>query len=248
MNLTPHPGGMTRHAPTYRWVTLMALLALAIPVTASAGGFSYKFKLYDAGGKEAGSARATLTTGPSGMLYKSALVKSETLGVFMTHHAMKSNWNLERFKRRPPAVGARTFYALFRKGAKLSAKEQTGADRMKVTPLGVPAETLVVDTRDPSDYVLLLERYGGAGGKVFLSDGGGAAEASVADGGTVTHRVGSHSVSFTAKKVSLGAHPGLVLYRNGDLAGVLVRNVLALVDSHAKEIEAGDVPDGAPAP
>lgn len=239
--MTRHCGmGMARHAPTHRWVMLTALAILLFPALASAGGFSYKFKLYDAGGKEAGSARATLTTGPSGMLYKSALVKSDTLGVFMTHHAMSSGWTTERFKRRPPSVGARTFYALFRKGQKLSAKEQTGTDKMRVSATGASADTLVVDTRDPSDYLLLLERYGGGGGKVFLSDGGGSAEGNVTDGGTVQHRVGKQTATFTSKKVSLGSQSGLVLYRNGVVAGVLVRNVLALVDSQAKEIEGGD--------
>jgi len=221
-------------------------VVLVVPALASAAGFSYKFKLYDAGGKEAGSARATLTTGPSGMLYKSALVKSDTLGVFMTHHAMSASWTLERFKRRPPSVGARSFYALFRKGQKLSAKEQNGTDKLRISATGATADTLVVDTRDPSDYLLLLERYGGGGGKVFLSDGGGSAEGSVSDGGSIQHRVGKQTATFTAKKVSLGSQSGLVLYRNGEVAGVLVRNVLALVDSHAREIEGGDAATPAP--
>jgi len=220
-----------------------SLLAVAVVLLWSAvasAEFSYKFKLFDASGKEAGKARATLVHGPSGMLYKSALVQSDTLGVFMTHHAMQGNWTLERFKRRPPGVGARTFYALFRKGGKLSAKEQTGADKLKISPTGATADSLVVDTRDPSDYLLLLERYGGGGGKVFLSDGGGVGEGSVADGGAVTRAVGKQSVSFTAKKVSLGSQSALVVYRNGELAGVVVRNVLALLDSVVKELEGGE--------
>ena len=236
------PTPLPRRGRGETWsLALLALVVLLVPAVATAD-FSYKFKLYDAAGKEAGKARATLTHGPSGMLYKSALVQSDALGVFMTHHAMQGNWTLERFKRRPPSVGARSFYALFRKGGKLSAKEQTGADKLKISATGAAADSLVVDTRDPSDYLLLLERYGGGGGKVFLSDGGGTAEGTVADGGSVSRAVGKHSVSFTAKKVSLGSQSGLVLYRDGVVAGVVVRNVLALVDAVARDLEGGEAP------
>jgi len=215
--------------------TLILALALALATPAHAQ-FAHAFKLFDAQGREVGTARTKMVGGGSGLSYKTTLVRSDTLGSLLAHHTLKGHFQVERYKRRPPGIGARSSVLVWRYGKTLRLADKNG-DTSKWRKLGVGPDVLVVDSRDPGDYLLVTRKYGEAGGAVFVLDKGAQATATVTPGERITRRVGGRTVSVASTRVDLGGTVGhLLTDASGNLAGVVFHDVLALNDARAKAI------------
>jgi hypothetical protein len=212
----------------------MGFLAFfALDQAACAGLVTGKFLLFDAEGKDVGTVKASVASGASGLTYKVSLVKSAKLGTFMTHTVL-NGFRVEKFKRRPPNIGARSSYMVFRSGKGLRAATKSGGGS-DVAKLGFDADVLVIDSRDPADLWMVIAKYGEAGGAVYLTDSGAKVDASLADAGQVTRKLDGRSMTFKAKKLNLGATSALLLYSDdGAPAGAELYGTTAVLESIAK--------------
>jgi hypothetical protein len=236
------PWGRSRGVSALVFCLVMILGA----AQAYAAGFSYSFRVLDEQGKEDGTARSKLTTGETGLLYKASEVKAPKLGRFLTHHVMKADYSMERFKTRPPGMGSRGSTLIYRKGRSMRVAVRSG-DKASVSKIGATPGALIVDSRDPADYMLVYQKYGAAGGLVYVANDSASAEATVSEGEPLERRVAGRRARFTTKKVTLGASTGYLCYDSaGAFVAVEVNGVLAVINNHWKEISAKPVEPEAP--
>lgn len=237
---TPNPCSMAPRRGVELLFSLVFVLSLAasFPAQAQAASFSYSFRVLDAKGHEDGTARAKMTSGETGLLYKAAEVKAPGLGRFLTHHVMRADFSMDRFKTRPPGMGSRGSTLMYRKGRKMLVANRAG-DKASVSKLGISPSALIVDSRDPADYMLAFKKYGAAGGLVYVANDGVSAEATVSEGEPLERRVAGRRARFTTKKVTLGGSTGYLCYdKAGIFVAVEVNGVLAVLNNYWKQVAA----------